>query len=90
MEQINTGTQAPLTKEINMERENTIQWQPVIELALILFTVLGSTIPLYLHTDGKIEAIRQDVKDFHGRLERQDAEFKAFLMYGQLPQKKEV
>jgi hypothetical protein len=32
-------------------------------------------------TTALIEAIRQDMKDFHGRLERQDAEFKgAFLL----------
>jgi len=46
---------------------------------IVLATILGSTIPLYLHTDSKItamqqatlntiEAIRQDMKDFHGKL----------------------
>ena len=57
------------------EKQNQIQWQPIIELSIVLFTILGSTIPLYLHTDSKIdsihqtvEAIRQDIKDFHGRL----------------------
>jgi hypothetical protein len=30
--------------------------------------------------NAQIEAIRQEIKDFHGRLERQDAEFKAHLM----------
>lgn len=55
--------------------EQKIQWQPIIELSIVLFTILGSTIPLYLHTDSKIDAmhqtvdaIRQDIKDFHGRL----------------------
>ncbi len=40
------------------------------------------------HTDTKLEAIRslmyviiQESKDFHGKLERQDAEFKAHLMF---------
>lgn len=28
-----------------------------------------------------IRAIKDDMKDFHGKLERQDAEFKAHLMY---------
>ncbi len=65
-----------------MTRENEkFQWQPIIELALIIFSTLGTTICLYLSTDGKIEAIHQEMKDFHGRLERQDAEFKAYLMY---------
>lgn len=55
--------------------ENKIQWQPIIELSIVLFTILGSTIPLYLHTDAKIDAIhettdaiRQDIKYFHDRL----------------------
>jgi Na+/H+-translocating membrane pyrophosphatase len=54
-------------------------WQHIIELLIVLATILGSTIPLYLHTDSKItamqqatlntiEAIRQDMKDFHGKL----------------------
>ena len=29
----------------------------------------------------QIGAIQQEMKDFHGRLERQDAEFKAHLMH---------
>lgn len=50
-------------------------WQPIVELSIVLFTILGSTIPLYLHTDSKIDAIHQsidaihlEIKDFHGRL----------------------
>ena len=73
--------------------DQKIQWQPIIELSIVLFTILGSTIPLYIHTDAKIDAaqartdvvlncIREEMKEFHGRLERQDAEFKAYLMYG--------
>jgi len=56
-------------------QKNNIQWQPIIELSIVLFTILGSTIPLYLHTDAKIDAIhhtvdaiREDMRDFHGRL----------------------
>jgi hypothetical protein len=59
--------------------QEKIQWQPLVEMAIVLVTILGSTIPLYLHTDSKMEAssartqavlegIRQDMKDFHGRL----------------------
>jgi archaellum component FlaC len=29
---------------------------------------------------GMIDGIQKEMKDFHGRLERLDAEFKAFLM----------
>lgn len=54
------------------EYKNRIQWQPLVELIVVLLTILGSTIPLYLHTDNKLEAalqgIREDMRDFHGRL----------------------
>ena len=33
------------------------------------------------NADAMIKAIHEEIKDFHGRLERQDAEFKAHLMY---------
>ena len=55
-----------------MEKEIKIQWQPLIEMIIVLFTILGTTIPLYLHTDSKLESIlkemRSEMKDFHGRL----------------------
>jgi len=55
-----------------MSEKQTIQWQPLVELIFVLMTILGSTIPLYLHTDNKLEAalqgIREDMRDFHGRL----------------------
>lgn len=58
------------------ESQTTIQWQPIIELSIVLFTILGSTIPLYIHTDSKLdgfearnqsilEGIRLDMKQFH-------------------------
>ena len=59
--------------------KNKIQWQPVIEICMIIFTTLGTTIALYLHTDGKIDAyqartesiiggIRQDIMEFHAEM----------------------
>ena len=49
-----------------------IQWQPLIELTIVLVTILGSTIPLYLHTDAKLHAalhtMNEEMKDFHERL----------------------
>lgn len=62
-----------------MEVLKRVQWQPLIEMIVVLITILGSTIPLYLHTDTKIQnavnaiqsqvnAIQQEMKDFHGRL----------------------
>ena len=62
-----------------MENRNQIQWQPLVELMVVLVTILGSTIPLYMHMDTKIDriegaireevrAIHEEMKDFHGRL----------------------
>lgn len=57
-----------------MEKEQSvkIQWQPIIEMIIVLMTILGSTIPLYMHSDSKMDiymnAINQEMKDFHGRL----------------------
>jgi hypothetical protein len=62
-----------------MNENQKIQWQPIIELSILLFTTLGTTIPLYLHTDAKqqayqercqatLDGIREDMRDFHTRL----------------------
>lgn len=48
--------------------DNKIQWQPLIEMIIVLVTILGSTIPLYLHTSSQIDAIHAEIRDFHGRL----------------------
>ncbi len=40
----------------------------IISLMIVMGTILGSTIPLYIHSNNQIEAIRQDVKDFHYKL----------------------
>ena len=56
-------------------------WPQVLTIVganlLLLGAMLGTVITLYLHTDKKIDAIAQEMKDFHGKLEKQDAEFKA-------------
>lgn len=63
-----------------MENEKQrINVELIVSLIIIVVTVLGSTIPLHLHTSSQIDAIHQEMKDFHGRLERQDAEFKGRL-----------
>ena len=56
-----------MEKEIQ-EKINIIQWQPLIEMIIVLVTILGSTIPLYLHTSNQIDAIQAEIRDFHGRL----------------------
>ncbi len=40
----------------------------IISLVIVMVTILGSTIPLYLHTSSQIQAIHDEMKDFHGRL----------------------
>lgn len=48
--------------------KNQIQWQPLIEIIVVMMAILGSTIPLYLNNSAKIDAIHEEIKDFHGRL----------------------
>ncbi len=46
--------------------EKTIQWQksipwiPVIELAVLAFTTLGTTVTLFLYSDSKMDKYRDD------------------------------
>lgn len=74
------------------EEKQIINWIPVIELAVLAFTTLGTTITLFIHSENKtdkyterselvIEGIRQDLREFHVKLATQDAEFKAYLMH---------
>jgi hypothetical protein len=37
------------------KQESKMQWQPLIEMIIVLMTILASTIPLYFHTDSKLE-----------------------------------
>ena len=57
---------------------------------LIANTVFTLTLWLWARTESRtdhreivslVNAIQLEMKDFHGKLERQDAEFKAHLMY---------
>lgn len=61
--------------------KKTINFELIVSLIIIVVTILGSTIPLHLHTSTQIDAIHQEMKDFHGRLERQDAEYKAHMLH---------
>jgi hypothetical protein len=54
--------------------------QLIVMMIGILGTILGVVIPLHLHTLATLKAIQDEMKDFHGRLERQDAEFKAGIL----------
>lgn len=48
----------------------------ILTVFLVIATNLGTVIALYIQTDTKLTAIQIEMKDFHGRLEKQDAEFK--------------
>ena len=52
---------------------------------LIVVMTIGSFLWMaradYHHLDAKIDAMIVEMKDFHGRLERQDADFKTHMMY---------
>lgn len=63
-------------------------WEVLVASVFMAATILGVTIPLHTSIrediraiNNTINAIHDEMKDFHGRLERQDAEFKAHLMY---------
>ena len=55
--------------------------QTFLGLVVAIMVILGSTIPLYIVTDNKIEAMRLEMVEFHAFLERQDIQFKNFMMY---------
>lgn len=58
-----------------------MDWIQVIVMMFgILGTILGVVIPLHLNTLTTLKAIQDEMKDFHGRLERQDAEFRTRLL----------
>jgi len=60
-----------------------IDFNVIAILATIIIGIIGSVagivIPLHISLRGTVDAIQQEMKDFHGRMERQDAEFKAFM-----------
>jgi len=68
---------------INLIEKRKIFWEPIVAASLLLMTVLGVMVPLYMHSDNAnrklIEGIREDskkssadiqaeMKDFHQRM----------------------
>jgi hypothetical protein len=69
-----------------------MDWTQILTVFAVIATNLGTIITLYCQMDKKMDehrrettailmSIQQEMKDFHGRLERQDAEFKAHMIY---------
>ena len=72
----------------------------IITVFAVVATNLGTIVALYMHMDKKLDAHRKEshdilkgiadeMKDFHGRLERIDAEFKAHTMHYHMRAKNE-
>ncbi len=62
-----------------------MEWYQVLTIVaanfgLFLWSVRQSRTD-FLHTCRIIESIQKESKDFHGKLERQDAEFKSHFTY---------
>jgi len=62
-------------KQENISIEEKIhRWQPLIELIVVLATIVGTTVPLYIHTDNTtkemISEIRRDMQVQNARSDR--------------------
>lgn len=55
-------------------QKERIHWEILVASGMMLLGIVGVNIPLFIHSDDAnrqcIEAIRQDVKEFHERLIR--------------------
>lgn len=47
---------------VNNEKR-PINWQPIIELAIAAAMVIGTVVPLYVHTDGKLHIALTSIQD---------------------------
>jgi hypothetical protein len=48
---------------------------------IIMLTIFVITVSLHNAIRGDIKSIQDEIRYFHGKLERNDADFKAHLMY---------
>lgn len=62
-----------------LSEKRKVFWEPVVAAAVLLMAILGTMVPLYIHSDnanrdqicairGEIGAIREEIRDFHNRL----------------------
>lgn len=67
--------------------QERFNWELLISAFLMVGSIVGTTVPLYVHSSNEMASMRQsteailregqqEMKDFHGRLEHQDAEFR--------------
>jgi len=56
-----------------------VNYEMIISLVIVMATIVGTTVPLYIHSSSQItalhqavtaqiSAIHQEMKDFHGRM----------------------
>ena len=66
----------------HMDKENKYFWIPVIELAVLAFTTLGTTITLFLHSDTKMNEFRkesvQELKEHREEMKSYQAEMRTY------------
>lgn len=62
----------PEAKRVNLEL--------IISLVIVMATILGTTIPMYIHTDSKIQAIQNEMAQFHAEMARETKEFHGRLI----------
>lgn len=69
-----------------------MEWSQILTVFAIIATNLGTTIALFIQLDKKLDenrketndiirSIQMEMKDFHGKMERQDAEYKSHMLY---------
>jgi hypothetical protein len=63
----------------------TEAWMQVLAVigsnVVIMLSFFGVTIALHLSTREDVRAIQAEMKDFHGKMERQDAEYKSHILH---------
>ena len=51
-----------------MNQVNKFNFELIISLIIVVATVVGTTVPLYIHSSHQIDAIHSEIRDFHGKL----------------------
>ncbi len=57
-----------MSKKYHQPSQPRMNIEMIISLVIIMATTLGTTIPMYLHMSSQVQAIHDEIKDFHGRL----------------------
>jgi hypothetical protein len=57
-----------MSKKYHSNFQVKTNWELIISVAVIMLTVLGTTVPFHIQSTNQINAIHQEMKDFHGRL----------------------